>query len=316
MGLFLVLYLLERSSGWREISQRLVGVHLGYAGLIVLTTLLHFSISAHKWKLVATKMKPEMVFRHGFLFYTGVIGLLANVMPLQGAVVAVRSLALRMHEKMPLSRGTLSSFYDQAFDLLIALMLVVPTVLALAQLVEAPVAAAISIAAIAAAGLFVCEFVLLLKNALNFAARSLPLGWSGGAGRLAAFAAAFSSLAEDRSMVRKLYWLSALRYANLSLRYCLIALAFGMKLPFLYIGLANSVIMLSFAISVTPASLGITEWGWLGVLRAFGLDGSLAADFAVLGRIGILGAVVLANVLIGLAIAVAWQLRLARDRSE
>jgi len=82
---------------------------LGLAGILA-TTGIHCLVSAHKWRLVTEVGERGRPVQRGFYWgFTVLITLAGQVMPLQVAILAGRSLALRMHAQVPLRRGALST---------------------------------------------------------------------------------------------------------------------------------------------------------------------------------------------------------------
>jgi uncharacterized membrane protein YbhN (UPF0104 family) len=91
-----------------------------------------------------------------------------------------------------------------------------------------------------------------------------------------------------------------LKFLNLVARNYLVVLAAGLPIGFSPTALAIPVLILASIIAITPGNLGISEWGWVGVLMVFGTSKLDAAEFAILRRVVVLVAIILCNVLVAL----------------
>jgi uncharacterized protein (TIRG00374 family) len=219
--------------------------------------------------------------------------MLAQVLPLQLCTVAVRSLALRRHEELPLRRGAASTIYDQFFDLLIPVVLLVPSLL----YVSGWIAAAsfwligLSFLAITALAVSLWGFRLLVWGLRGLA--MLPVVGE----RFRILAGNLPERGEGtlfhRRMVATLFGLSLLRYSNWVGRIYLVAFATGLGISFLQVASALPVILMAFLIMITPGGLGVVEWGWVGVLALMQVPATTAAEFALVSRVFLLLSAVL-----------------------
>jgi uncharacterized membrane protein YbhN (UPF0104 family) len=110
-------------------------------------------------------------------------------------------------------------------------------------------------------------------------------------------------------LVAELLLVSTLRYLNLLARFLFAAWAVGAAISSTTIALALPPVMLSFVLGLTPAGLGIVEWGWVGVLALGGVEAEAAGGFALSARAAILLGVLTVNL-------VAWILYASRRRAE
>ena len=85
---------------------------------VVLTTLLHLWITSLKWRVVAEQARKAERLRGSFFGYTAVSALVGQFVPQQVAAVTVRTLAGRLHQRTPVTRGTGLAIFDQLIDLL------------------------------------------------------------------------------------------------------------------------------------------------------------------------------------------------------
>jgi glycosyltransferase 2 family protein len=306
LGLGLVAGLL-RITGFdpRILGERIGQLRYGFLGLVLLSSFFHFWLTSKKWRIVTETVKPGADLGHGFFLYSALIALFAQFLPMQFSMITVRTFALRLHEDVSVSKGAASTIYDQLFDFLIPAVLLIPAMLALTGMVDLNTGLILSAVALVVVGALVVGLGERFGPLIVRTLASLP-----GVRTLLAKRMGDADLTGDfsafhRSTIGQLYFWSAVRYANLLFRSYCIVLAAGLDIGFAPIAYANTVVILSIVVSVTPASLGIAEWGWVGVLAAFGIQSELATEFALLNRLVILAAVVTANVLIGLGYMVS-----------
>jgi uncharacterized membrane protein YbhN (UPF0104 family) len=266
------------------IGETLAGVDPWCALSLVLSTALHFELTARKWALTAKLMSPDTRHRTRFYSYTALIALLAQVLPLQVCTTVVRSAAMRVHDRLPLTRTAVAAVFDQGFDLVICLLALIPLSLALAGLLSVPGALALAAALLVAVGvLAACRGAIVLAAVGRFLAARV-----GSLSRIHDLAAAVARLPEDRLRSRALgrfYWISAIRYGNLVARFVLVAWAIGSPVPGADIALVAPAVLLSFVLALTPMGLGIAELGWVGLLAIFGSARPEAMAYAVAARI-------------------------------
>jgi uncharacterized membrane protein YbhN (UPF0104 family) len=298
VGLLLVVLLIYLTGMDLELFwQNLIQAHPGFLLLICLSTFLHFYLSACKWRLVADRLSPGSKMGHHFLVYSGWIGLLGQVLPMQFCVVTVRSLAARWHDQLPLGRGAVVALFDQLFDFLVPCFFLLGALVAMSGVLSPGLAAGVTGALVVIGLLLVIAGGRKAGKLLMGMIRMLPM--PGKRTRMPEEGSAKSSLEwMDRTFLTRLSVASVARYLNLVFRSYLVVLAVGLPVGFLPVFFAMPVVVLSIVISVTPASLGIAEWGWAGVLTAFGIETDLAARYALLNRVLVLLSVVVVNGLV------------------
>jgi uncharacterized membrane protein YbhN (UPF0104 family) len=67
-------------------------------------------------------------------------------------------------------------------------------------------------------------------------------------------------------------------------RALLVVPAAGLDIPLAYVAYGFAPVLLSAVISITPANIGIAEWGWVGMLKLGGLSPTTAIHYALLNR--------------------------------
>ena len=108
-----------------------------------------------------------------------------------------------------------------------------------------------------------------------------------------------------RDLVRQLFALSLLRFLILSLMAGATTAAFGLNVPLWQVSAALPLAMLAAALPATPGGLGVIEWTFASALVAFGTRFDVAAQWAVLNRLGVTIAAIIigiAGALVGIAV--------------
>lgn len=283
----------------------------GLAGILA-TTVFHCWITGIKWRYVTRLTSRGIDLGAGYYLYSALIGLLGQVLPLQVAMLAGRSLALRMHGNVPLRRGAGGVVYDQFFDLLVPLTMVMPILLAAAKVVPHQTGGWLCLGAVGLVGSLLAIFgeraiQILLRPLLAV----LPRTWS--------VTGLLSSLHQGSSLTGRqtlvtLYALSSLRVANLVFRAWLVGWTLHLDLSWMVILFANCGVTFSLIFAFLPGALGVVEWGWVGMLHLFGVDTIDAPHYAVSSRLFAVAALVGINLVHAIALMAYWVLRGRRRR--
>lgn len=284
----------------KDLALAIVRTRPLFGGLIIVSTVFHFWISALKWRLITEQIVDFDTLRTPFLRYTIITGLLAQFLPQQLCVVVVRAVVLRSHDSLRTRYGVASSLFDQVFDFLIPALLVIPGLLVILGYFSTQQFLIISFVMLLCPGIVVALFAGKFIKVSGRVVRLVP-----GIGRWFSGPAIQGGKRDETllfsmAIVTRLYVLSIIRYVNLLLRSCLVVGAVGLKVPLTAVVSAFSPVLLSGVISVTPANLGIAEWGWVGLLTISGLASETAAKFALLNRCYVFLAVIAVNM--GLAV--------------
>ena len=263
---------------------------LPLAGLVAvaLLTAFHCFLTGLKWQLVTRHTAAGVDLGLGYYLYSTLIALFGHIMPLQVAVLAGRSLSLRLHGKVPVHRGAVGAVYDQLFDVLIPLLALVSATPFFAGWLSLWGTATGTVALIVLAGMTIAwRGEVVLSWLARQAVRWVP--------RLEDRVQAVEQGLFSRRTLATLYGYSILRYANLVLRAGLIAWALGLDVSWPAIMYCNSVVTFSLLISFVPGALGVMEWGWIGSLQLFGLSEVDGAHYALVSRILIVASLLILN---------------------
>lgn len=312
-----LLALLFRSLPFDAAAWRASLAEVRWAGLagILGTTLLHCAITALKWRLVTRVTARGADLGLGFYAYTALIGLLGQVLPMHVALLAGRSVALRGHARVPLRRGAGGVLYDQAFDLLVPALMLVPLLLVLGAAVSLRTGTLIAVLLALAAGVALATLgEPVIRAVLGPLVGRLPARWRE--------SAALRSLQQDRPALASrvtlatLYGYSLLRFSNLVLRAWLVAWTLNLNISWMVILFANGAVTLSLILAFVPGGLGVVEWGWVGMLLAFGVPAEAAAHYAISSRLFALAALAIVNLANLLIAAGYWAWRSAAPHGE
>jgi uncharacterized protein (TIRG00374 family) len=217
--------------------------------------------------------------------------------------------ALSLSQQVPLGRSALSVFMDKLFDLVLALLLVIPVALFLVGWIERPLAFGIM-------GGVVVVGVLLIgwqyEQSIRFFGRlgtrfSEPLARVPVIGRrlVRRLPKQLDRLSSETFVENRValqaFLLTLVMYGLLSARLFFIAQALRLDIPWYLLAMGIAVTQLALVFSVTPGSLGFLEGGWAAVLGLAGLTLDQFTTF-VIGR----RAFVLVFTLISTLLAFVW----------
>jgi uncharacterized protein (TIRG00374 family) len=202
-----------------------------------------------------------------------------------------RPAALSLSQGVPLKRSALSVFLDKAFDLGLALLLVVPSGLYLVNWISLPLALGLMGSMAALGGLLVAwKYEDAVKLAGRAGSRlSRPLGRLPLVGRrlIQRLPGQLERLATDTFLPNRqalrAYLLTLVMYSLLSARLFFVAQALRLDIPWYILAMGLCVTQLTLVFSVTPGSLGFLEGGWAAVLGLAGLGLDQWTTF-VIGR--------------------------------
>ncbi len=304
----LLLVLLFRTLPFKvaDFREALTGARwAGLAGILA-TTLFHCWITGIKWRYVTRLTSHGVELGAGYYFYSALIGLLGQVLPLQVAMLAGRSLALRIHGNVPLRRGAGAVVYDQFFDLLLPATMVVPILLAALHVVPVEAGGWLCLGAVGTTGvvlaLFGEQFILTMLRPLLL----LPRSW-----KFTGLARALheGSPLTGRPVLFTLFAFSSVRVANLVFRAWLVGWTLHLDLSWPVVLFANCGVTFSLIFAFLPGALGVVEWGWVGMLHLYGVGTLEATHYALSSRLFAVAALVTINLVHAIVLVAYWGLR-------
>lgn len=313
----LLLVLLFRTLPFDATSYKTVLANARWAGLagIVSTTVLHCWITGAKWRYVTRLTTRGADLGLGYYFYSAFIGLLGQVLPMQVATLAGRSLTLRIHGNVPLRRGAGGVVFDLFFDLLIPVTMLVPILLAATSTVSVGVAGALALGAMTLTGvLLVAVGGGIVLRAIREVVRFAPSRLKGVVALQSIERAAPQLLA--RRTLATLYGLSSLRFANLVFRAWLVGWTLHLDLSWAVVLFANCGVTFSLIFAFAPGALGVVEWGWVGMFHLFGVGPEVATQYALSSRLFAVAALVLINLAHGILLVAYWGIKPRLDTNS
>lgn len=305
LGAVLLAFFFHRSPvPWPEMLETLRAVEPWGLVLVFSTTAIHCLLTAWKWRFVTRLADTGADLGLGYYHYTALIALFAQVLPVQIAVMAGRSIALRIHHRVPVRRAAAGALHDQAFDILVPLAVLPPAALYFIGTIGSAAAALASLLLLLVAGVTIAVFggAMLPRaaRALPVLARLLPPAGGGGG--------SFARLYEPRALAA-LYALSAARFLNLVLRAWLVAWSVGLDIGLDVMLYCYALVTCALVLGFVPGALGVIEWGWVATLSAFGADAPAAFQYAIASRLIVVAALVALNLTNALAVPICRGLR-------
>jgi uncharacterized protein (TIRG00374 family) len=267
-------------------------------------------VAALRWMLIANQVAGAEICAFRYFFTYQMIGMLmGQVVPITIGMIGARPAALSLSQQVPFRRSALSVFMDKFFDLILALLLVVPVALFLVGWIERPLAFGMMGGAVAAGAVLIGwqyeQTVRLFgRIGMRFSKSLVRVPVIGGrlVRRLPEQLERLSSKTYLANRVAlQAFFLTLVMYTLLSARLFFIAQALRLEIPWHLLVMGVAVTQLALVFSVTPGSLGFLEGGWAAVLGLAGLTLEQFTTF-VIGR----RAFVLVFTAIGALLAFAW----------
>lgn len=284
-GLALLLVLLLFAYGgldFAAIGRLLLGVPLPALAAIALLLGVNNALAGEKWRLIATQLQPDdaaAMPRLSYFAFTSIGVALGQVVPAQLSLVLSRSLGAHLHGGRALSRGAAATLFDYFFDVLVAALLALASILTLAA------GGGGSLWAGCALALCLAGFVCYGTAARLGAAVTRRLA-ALASGRLRALG---EVLADSPLLLpgigRRLLAISVARFLLLVVMGAVSARAIGLDLPVWQIAAALPFAVVANALALTPGSLGVNEWTVSSALAAFGAPFAAAAAWALVTRV-------------------------------
>jgi uncharacterized protein (TIRG00374 family) len=305
LALIAILYL-GGVDAWRQIVQ----ADLLYLLAAFVATVVWNLCAAYRWALIARQVSPqaaECPYRYFFTYQ--MLGMLTGqVVPISVGMLGTRPVALNLSRGVSLKRAALSVFLDKLFDVVLAVLLVIPVAVYLAGWIGLPLALGLmggaALAGALAIGWKYDRALQIIARIGSRAARllaRLPLLGPRLARRLPE---QLDRLATETVLPNRLaaqvFALTVLQYALVSARMYTIAQALHLEIPWYLMAMGACVTQLTLIFSVTPGSLGFLEAGWGAVLGLAGLSSGQIYTFLI-GRRAFVLLFTVANTLMAFA---------------
>jgi len=240
-------------------------------------------LSSWKWQLVdrASRRPTDRPVSESTSFALTSIGTaLGQVVPMQFAAPLARTAGTWTYGSA-IRRGTLSTFVEQASDLVIVCFLALASVATILLHGKAWTWLAVGLVIWAMAMLSLPSMLPILRRLAGTLAVTgyCPARWR----------KAVAELSDSRllnvKLGRQLMAISTLRFAVLVLMAAQTTAAIRCDVPLWCLMAAMPIVVLSSAIGITPGGLGFTEFGYSAMLVAYGIPLSTATQWALTNRL-------------------------------
>lgn len=301
----LILYL-----GGVQAWQQILDGDWRYVLAALAVTIVWNLVAAYRWSIIANEVVGRKICPFRYFYTYQMIGMLiGQVVPITVGMLGGRPAALSLSQEVSIKRSALSVFLDKLFDLILALLLVIPVALYLVGWIDRPLAFGL-MGSLVVAGILVLAWYYerAIKSVGAVGSRvAQPLTRVPVIGRrlVSRLPQQLDRLTNETFLRNRLavrcFLLTLVLYGLLSARLFFITQALRLDIPWYLLAMGVSVTQLALVFSVTPGSLGFLEGGWAAVLSVSGLTLAQFATF-VIGR----RAYVLVFTLIGTLTAFAW----------
>jgi uncharacterized protein (TIRG00374 family) len=273
---------------WQQIAQS----DWRYLLAAFAVTLLWNLVATYRWSLIANRLMGREICAFRYFFTYHMIGMLmGQIVPITVGMLGGRPAALSLSQEVPLKRSALAVFLDKLFDLILAVLLVVPVALYLVGWISRTVAF-VSIGAVVASGvvLMIWQYDHGIRLVGRLGARlaqplaRVPVLGPRLAGRLPRQIERLSTetlLPNQAALLA--YLLTLVMYALLGARLFFFAQALQLDIPWHLMFMGVAVAQLALVFAITPGSLGFLEGGWWAVFSLAGITTEQFLTF-VIGR--------------------------------
>jgi uncharacterized membrane protein YbhN (UPF0104 family) len=232
--------------------------------------------AALKWRISLNAIGEKRAAHFGSLLHYFMIGrAIGLVLPMDVSDLGVRTMSLKYDHSVSVGRASYSVFLDRTFDVMVAGIFLVPSVLFIAGTLPAR-ACMILYALTYAAGflslvLFGRQSMRMLQGLFRFLFRLVcRIPW---VGKRAGDGTDIDLLdsSEVAPIAPNLFLVSGLKFLFISLRYYAIAAALGIALGSDEIMAFVPSAQYAALLALTPGGLGIADWSWSGLLYKIGV---------------------------------------------
>lgn len=290
-GITLV-YSLIRISGlsFKELYERCANIEYTYILLMIALAFLSLFLKSVRWSLIVRILTDKDEFPRGFFFYYTCISTLMTQIVSQAFVnIGVKTLSLKYKQNISVIEGSSTGVIEHVLNILIILASALPSFLFVTELIPQSLAIGISLMLIIIVFVLTNNYYYLMLKYI-YAAILFIYNIIGKIPILKRFAGYDLSFSDSTSEIKKrcamkLLIFSVLVYYALLIRYYIYGGALNIDIPFFPFILTFPIVYIINAIGITPGSIGISEFGWFGVLLFIGVGKEDASIYIVSQRV-------------------------------
>jgi uncharacterized protein (TIRG00374 family) len=276
-----------------DLDPLMVTICFGATAGIALTTAL-------KWRLALRCLHDSGQISFGSLLYYFMMGRAVGlVMPMDVSDFAVRTVSLKLDHSVSIGKASYSVYLDRSFDLVVAGLFLIPSVLHIVGSIGAGTALVVMAGAFILGLIAFVFFAHPTMRLVSFVFRLLfkavcKIPWIG---RRVHFETESRILEEAKvePIATSLYFLSGVKFLFTSLRFIAIGAAVGIGAGAKQILAFVPGAQFTAMFALTPGGLGIADWSWSGLLYEMGVGREQSVPYLISLRLVIsLSIVVLA----------------------
>lgn len=261
-----------------------------YVGICAACTAGIAIISALKWRVALNSMGESGAAHFGSLLYYFMFGRVVGlVLPMDVSDLGVRAMSLKFNHSVSIGRASYSVYMDRTFDLVVAGLFLVPSILSILGVIEV-VTGLVLLGALFLFGLASFVFwgsqtmivIVWIFHQLFKAVCKLP--WL----RERVDPDAERELFAERDFgpaAPSLFLLSIAKFFFTAMRFVSIAVAMGVSLSVGKILLFVPGAQFAALFALTPGGLGIADWSWSALLIKIGADDHMVVPYLISLRV-------------------------------
>lgn len=238
-------------------------------------------LSGEKWRLVHRSMRDpnDRSLPLSTAFSLTTLGVaLGQLLPIQVSASIARTLGT-WAEGRAFRHGTVATLFEQSFDFLVLSTLMLATLATRLFHRQAVVWIACSVCIL----LVTIAVAPLVTGAIRWTASFIV---DKATGRYRQFASELlASGLIDKTLVRQLTAISAIRFVVLALMAESVSLAIHSPIPMWHLAAAVPFGLLAALAGITPGGLGLTEFAFTGILAGLGTSAAASSEWAIANRL-------------------------------
>jgi uncharacterized protein (TIRG00374 family) len=275
--------------GRRDLD-KILTLNPAYVALCFASTVGIAIISALKWRVALRSMGEHDAAHLGSLLYYFMFGRAVGlVLPMDVSDFGVRTMSLKLNHSVSIGRASYSVYMDRTFDLIVAGLFLVPSVLFIVGVMSAATGlflfgglALVGMVSFAFWGTQTMIVIVFIFHQLFKAVCKIP--W---------ISKRVDQDAEQKLFVKRdygdaapwLYLLSVVKFGFTALRFVAIAAAMNLGVNSMEILLFVPGAQFAAIFALTPGGLGIADWSWSALLIKIGADDRLVVPYLISLRV-------------------------------